>query len=137
MNPKAKGMLTAAQFEIMEVSWEAGTPGATVQEIWRRISERRAIGRTTVLNQVDRLEKRGWLRRMKGDGARSYAAAITRGEAIARLTGRFVADFFDGSASHLVQSLLGSEKLDDRELGHLQDLLAEETRNRGRKDRMP
>lgn len=137
MNPKTRGMLTAAQFEIMEASWEAGERGATVQEIWRRISARRAVSRTTVLNQVDRLEKRGWLRRAQGDGALVYSAAVARDEAVARLAGRFVGDFFGGSASGLVRSLLGSEKLETREIGRLQDLLAEEIRKRGRKERMP
>ena len=52
----------------------------TVAEIWQAIGASRAIGRTTVLNQVDRLEKRGWLRRVAGEGATPVSRfALPRG----------------------------------------------------------
>src|SRR5262245_48873976 len=63
-----KGSLTAAQYEIMDAVWNAGAEGVSVADIWQAISHARAIGRTTVLNQVDRLEKRGWLKRLPGAG---------------------------------------------------------------------
>ena len=58
-----EGALTAAQFEIMEFVWKHGRRGATVAEVWQEISKTRDVARTTVLNLVDRLERRGWLRR--------------------------------------------------------------------------
>lgn len=54
--------LTAVQFEIVQVVWDA-PQGATVAEIWEAISKGRDVARTTVLNLVRRLDKRGWLKR--------------------------------------------------------------------------
>ena len=73
-----EGTLTPAQYEIMEVVWDAGRAGASVAEVWQAVSTRRGVARTTVLNLVDRLEKRGWLRRKEQDGANRYVATVTK-----------------------------------------------------------
>lgn len=118
-----EGMLTAAQHEILEVVWGAPPGGATVSEIWQGISERREVTRTTVLNQVDRLEKRGWLRRKKHPEGFRYAATRSREQAARSLAEDFVESFFRGSASELVMSLLGSQKLRPDEIAKLRKLL--------------
>jgi predicted transcriptional regulator len=122
---KPKGSLTAAQYEIMGVVWSAGAAGASVADIWQQIGRARTIGRTTVLNQVDRLEKRGWLRRVPGDGAIRFTATVRREEASRRLAASFVADYFEGSAANLVSTLLGNEALalGAEELRRLRELL--------------
>ena len=117
------GQLTPVQFEIMEAIWGTGTRGATVAEIWQIISASRSVARTTILNLVDRLENRSWLKREdSGDGIR-YLTSVTREAASASLAGEFVSDFFGGSTSSLVMSLLGSQKLDPVEIAHLRSLL--------------
>ncbi|MDA0921671.1 MAG: BlaI/MecI/CopY family transcriptional regulator [Planctomycetota bacterium] len=117
------GTLTAAQHEILEVVWNAPNSGATVTEIWQAIGQQRDVTRTTVLNQVDRLEKRGWLRRKKhADGFR-YVATRNRDQASRGLAEEFVDSFFGGSASELVMSLLGSKKLTPSEIKRLRGLL--------------
>ena len=109
--PGPKGSLTAAQYEIMAAVWEAGSAGVTVADIWQAIARTRALGRTTVLNQVDRLEKRGWLRRVPGDGTTRFQATISRDEASRQLVAGFVSDYFQGSGVELVSALLGTEAL--------------------------
>src|SRR5262245_13327116 len=104
-----KGNLTAAQYEIMAAVWGAGDDGVTVAEIWQTISAARPIARTTVLNQVDRLEKRGWLRRLPGDGATRFGAGLSRADASQQLVAGFVSDYFQGSTVDLVSALLGSD----------------------------
>jgi predicted transcriptional regulator len=120
-----KGSLTAAQYEIMAPVWKAGDAGVTVAEIWQAIAEARTIGRTTVLNQVDRLEKRGWLRRMPGDGPTRFRAALSKDEASRQLVAGFVSDYFDGSGADLVSALLGSDAcaLTRKEVDRLRKLL--------------
>jgi len=118
-----EGTLTAAQFEILEVVWAAGADGATVAEIWKRIGLSRELSRTTVLNQVDRLEKRGWLNRQEGESGLRFTAAVDRATASSRLAGEFVRDFFGGSADKLVMSLLGAGGLDSADIRRLRDLL--------------
>jgi predicted transcriptional regulator len=127
------GSLTPAQYEILDAVWNTGRAGATVAEIWQAVTRQRPVARTTVLNLVDRLEKRGWLqRRDEPPGANRFVAAVSRRRAHSALASDFVHDFFDGSASNLVMSLLGSNRLDLREIERLRRLLDDAAADRKR-----
>src|ERR1700694_4299067 len=102
-----RGSLTAAQYEIMEAVWNVQDAGATVADIWQGIAASRDIGRTTVLNQVDRLEKRGWLRRLPGEGPTRFCPTLSKKDASRQLVAGFVSDYFQGSPAELVLALLG------------------------------
>ena len=121
--PKPEGNLTSAQHEIMAVVWESAARGATVTEIWQAVSVRRRVGRTTILNLVDRLERRGWLVRRDREKPCHYLAALNREETAVLLAGGFVDDFFAGSATNLVMSLLGSKLLNPGEVERLRRVL--------------
>lgn len=122
-----EGNLTPAQHEIMEIVWSRGRGGATVTEIWEAVSEARQVTRTTVLNLVDRLEKRRWLRRRQRRGALRYTAAVGKEKTAALLAGGFVDDFFGGSATQLVMSLLGSKRLSPEDVERLREMLDADT----------
>lgn len=130
---KLKGSLTPAQHEIMRVVWQAGDSGATVAEIWKQIAATREVSRTTILNLVDRLEKRGWLKRLAGDSANRFRSALGHEETAAKLAEEFVAGFFGGSAANMVSSLLGSEKINAADVQRLREILdaADRKRNGG------
>jgi predicted transcriptional regulator len=127
-----KGSLTAAQYEIMAAVWQAGDAGITVAEIWQAISEARTIGRTTVLNQVDRLERRGWLKRLPGDGPTRFRATLSKDDASQQLVSGFVSDYFQGSTVDLVSALLGNDavNLTKKDVGRLRKLLDQARRRR-------
>jgi predicted transcriptional regulator len=116
--------LTPVQFEIMQVAWDSGE-GATVAEIWEAVAANRDVGRTTILNLVDRLEKRGWLSRRKTGGVFRYKPTVDRGTATGHVAAEFVDAFFSGSASELVMSLLGSKRISRNEVEQLRALLNE------------
>lgn len=120
---KPQGSLTSTQYEILDVVWSHGSAGATVAEIWQALSARRAVGRTTILNHVDRLEKRGWLIRREEQSPLRYAAVLGREKTVALLAGDFVDGFFGGSAGDLMVSLLGSRRLKPSEIDQLRRLL--------------
>lgn len=124
-----EGNLTPAQYEIMQAVWESGRRGATVAEIWEAVARSRDVARTTVLNLVDRLEKRGWLKRREQAGANRFLATVSKTRADAALAKDFVDDFFEGSASNLLMSLLGSRKLDANEIRRLRKLLDDTTQD--------
>lgn len=119
-----EGKLTPAQFEIMQAVWKS-KEGLTVAEIWDAVSNARDVGRTTVLNLVDRLEKRGWLKRTKSEQVFRYTATIDEQKATSQVASEFVNEFFQGSASELVMSLLGSRRLSSQEVDELRKLLDE------------
>ena len=126
----AKGTLTPEQFEILQVLWDSGNDGATVAEIWNRISQRRTVGRTTILKQVQRLEERDWVSRLTGDKVARYLATEDREKASGRLVGEFVEDFFAGSVDDLVLSLLGTRSLSREEVRRLRQIIDEHATNR-------
>lgn len=136
--PTPDGTLTPAQFEIMRVIWDAADPGTgfTVAEIWDRLQMERPLGRTTVLNQVNRLAIRKWLRRQDcADGVR-FTAAIARSEAQSALARAFTQDYFAGSAGSLFQSLLGSADVTPEELAQLRQIVQNaQKREQGREDK--
>ena len=121
--PKPAGSLTSIQHEIMGVVWDSGAEGATVAEIWQAIATQRRVGRTTILNLVARLVKRHWLVRRDRRKPTHYLAALGREETAAALADGFVEDFFGGSASNLVISLLGSKRLKPDEIEQLRGVL--------------
>jgi predicted transcriptional regulator len=106
----------------MQLIWSS-TEGLTIAEIWEAIRSGRDVSRTTVLNLVDRLGKRGWLKRRKDQGVFRYAAAVQRQSVEARLAADFVQEFFEGSAANLLMSLLGSQRISKADLQRLKRLL--------------
>lgn len=118
-----EGNLTPAQFEIMEVVWNHRRNGATVAEVWQEISQTRDVARTTTLSLIDRLEKRGWLKRRERRGVNHFVATVTRQKAEGLLAGDFVDDFFGGSARDLVMSLLGTKRLNPADVAELREML--------------
>jgi BlaI family transcriptional regulator, penicillinase repressor len=132
---KPEGSLTSVQHEILTVVWESGDQGATISEVWQAVSAQRRVGRTTILNLVDRLEKRGWLVRCDSEKPCRYLAALSREDTAVFLAGGFVDDFFAGSASNLVMSLLGSKRLKPEELGRLRQLLESTSKSSREKKR--
>ncbi len=127
------GSLTLAQHEILEAIWNGPSNGLTVTEIWHEISMRRKITRTTILNQVDRLEKRSWLRRKKHEDGFRYLATRNRQETTQSMAEEFVDSFFQGSASELVMCLFGSKKLKPADVTRLRNILDAKLPNRNSK----
>ena len=132
--PAPEGKLTPVQFEIMQLIWNSPA-GLTIGEIWVAIRSERDVSRTTVLNLVDRLEKRCWLKRRKDQGVFRYAAAVQRESVEAQLAADFVEEFFAGSAANLLMSLLGSQRFSKADIQRLKRAMDEKTssgsRNKG------
>ncbi|MEO2015847.1 MAG: BlaI/MecI/CopY family transcriptional regulator [Fuerstiella sp.] len=119
-----EGKLTANQFEIMQLIWSSAA-GLSVVEIWELICKVRNVSRTTVLNLVDRLEKRGWLERHKHNKIYRYVSRVEQQAAEQQLAADFVEEFFQGSAANLVMNLLGSEQLSTKEVQQLKSLISD------------
>jgi BlaI family penicillinase repressor len=117
-----EGKLTPVQFEIMQLIWNS-PEGLTIGEIWETIRGVREVSRTTVLNLVDRLEKRAWLTRRKEEGVFRYTAGIERQLAESQLAADFVEEFFAGSAANLVMSLLGSRRISASDIQRLKQII--------------
>lgn len=126
-----KGKLTAVQHQIMQVLWQCGEHGATASKLWQAVCAERAVGRTTVLKQIQRLEDRRWLRRIPGEGVVRYVAALERDETARMLAAEFVDSFFGGSLSELVLSVLDARGITTSDVQRLRELLDEHAARRG------
>ena len=135
VNPE--GDLTPAQYELIAVAWDGPATGMTVAEIWQAVADRRGVTRTTVLNLVDRLEKRGWLAREMISGVYRYKPTLDRATAETRLATGFMAGYFGGSPTLLVQSLLGSGDVSSADIDRLEQLVAEAKRRKTRGGERP
>lgn len=123
--PEPEGTLTSVQYQILLVVWDHQESGVTATEIWAEVTDERDVGRTTILKQIQRLEARGWLARLAEPGVSRYVASVDRDEADRMLAGDFVDDFFGGSLSKLVTSLLGTRRIKQSEVEKLRQLLNE------------
>jgi BlaI family transcriptional regulator, penicillinase repressor len=120
--PTPEGKLTVAQFEILRLTWNT-TDGLTIGEIWDAIRSRRDVSRTTVLNLVDRLAKRGWLKRKKDRDVYRYFPTVDRSAAEQQMAVEFLDDFFQGSPSNLLMSLLGSKRISKADADRVKRLI--------------
>ena len=68
--------LSEAQLEIMQIVWQGDE--VTVTVVWSELAKRRAVARNTVLTLMDRLEKKGWLKRRAEGQTHYYRAASSR-----------------------------------------------------------
>jgi len=113
--------LSAAQIEIMNLIWLRGE--ATVTEIWKALSAERPVARTTVLTVMDRLEKKGWLRRRNAGTQHLYSAARTRESTLGKLVDRLVETAFAGSSEELVVALLDGRGVTAEEAKRIRRLI--------------
>ncbi len=127
---RADGSLSAIQFEIMTIVWDSAPKGVSITGVWEEISKNRKVVRTTVQNTVERLAVDGWLKRRQLKSGLRFRAAVARDEVKQQLTKEFVASFFGGSATDLVMSVLGAQKISADEARQLRRLLEQADENR-------
>ena len=119
--------LSEAQLEIMHVVWDGGE--VTVTDVWNVLARRRPVARNTVLTLMDRLEKKGWLRRRADGPAHSYTAAVPRAATLGDVVHRLVDAAFAGSPEALVLALLEGRGVSDEEARRIRQLI-DRARNR-------
>ncbi len=117
------GKLTPVQHSIMQMAWDAGEVGVTVTGVWTQMDASRSIARTTAQNLLDRLVERRWLKRMKRDDGIHYVAAVSKVTTEKEIASEFLDDYFEGSASKLVMSLLGAKRLRKEDIEYLRSIL--------------
>ena len=126
-NDDSRASLTEPQLEVMHAVWARGE--ATVGEVWDELRGRRPVARNTVLTVMDRLEKKGWLRR-RAEGMRHlYSAARSREKTLGTMVGRLVETAFAGSAEELVVALLDGRGVTAEEAKRIRKLIDAARRN--------
>ncbi|MEO8725599.1 MAG: BlaI/MecI/CopY family transcriptional regulator [Acidobacteriaceae bacterium] len=111
--------------EVMEVLWTDGE--GCVKDVAQRLA--RPLAYTTVMTTMDRLFKKGLLRRKKFERAFLYASKLTRAQWESERAGGVFAEFLAASSSELLLSSLVDA------VGQHDPLLLEELENKVRAKR--
>ena len=120
---------TASELEILGVLWARGP--STVREVHDALSEKKALGYTTVLKLLQIMTAKGTVRRDEGQRAHVYEACQPATETKRQLAGDVLQRVFEGSASELMIHALEGRRTSRKELEELRRLLDEyERRNR-------
>jgi len=114
---------SAAETAILTILWE--NQPCSVKTVHAHLKEKRGVGYTTVLKQVQRMLDKGLVSREQGQG-RSFLYRATESEDRTKtdLYERFVQNAFGGSASELVMHALGNEKTSDAEIDAIKAFIA-------------
>jgi BlaI family transcriptional regulator, penicillinase repressor len=121
--------LSEAQLEIMQVIWDSAE--VTVTDVWNALSPRRHVARNTILTLMDRLEKKGWLKRRAEGATHYYSAAAPRAHTLGNVVHRLVDAAFAGSAEALILALLEGRGISDDEAKRIRRLI-DNARRRGK-----
>lgn len=121
MSKKPEIVPSDAELEILQVLWEEQP--ASVRSVHESLAEKREVGYTTILKQMQRMLDKGLLRRTKDGKQHLYEAVAAREEIQRSLTDRLVNKAFSGSAMQMVMRALGQGKTSAEELEALQKWL--------------
>jgi BlaI family transcriptional regulator, penicillinase repressor len=115
----AKALPTLGELEIHVLRWVWQEQPCTERQIWDLVRQERAVGRTTVLKTMQRLEAKGLLTRVRGEGPVQFRAAVEKRRLLPAIVRRFVDSTLAGSPEPLVAYLADSAKLSAKDLAAL------------------
>ena len=118
---------TASELEILRVLWTRGP--STVREVHEALSEKKAMGYTTVLKLLQIMTAKGTVRRDEGQRAHVYEACQPATETKRQLVSDVLQRVFEGSASELMIHALEGRRTSKKELEELRRLLDEYERS--------
>lgn len=111
-------MPSEAQLEILDLLWQSQP--ATVQDLHSRLDSRRKVSYNTVLTQLQRMTKAGFVTRNTNQRTHTYTAAVQREDIEKNLFNRLADTAFGGSKINLAIRALGNETPTPEELDELQ-----------------
>ncbi len=119
--PKPLPPLSEAQMDIMGAVWDRGE--VTVADVWKAVTARRKVARSTVLTMITRLVDKGWLCCDEEGHAFRYRAAVPREATLGTVVRRLVDTAFGGSAEGLVMALLHGRGVSQEEARRIKEII--------------
>lgn len=119
--------LTQRELDIMSVLWELGE--ATVTEVRDRVDPDLAY--TTISSMIRTLELKGYVSHRRGEGkAHVYYPVIDAETAGDSALGRVLDKIYGGSPIKLLAHLMERNRLSEKELARMRDLLKRPSKRR-------
>lgn len=117
--------------KVMEFLWEKGS--GSVREVRQYLGENK-FAHTTVMTVMDRLYKKGILKREKEGKGYRYYPVISREQFEAEVAKKVVKDMLKSSPSTTVAAFEGLiEELPEEEIDRIRKLFEEKTKNESKK----
>ncbi len=113
--------LTATELEMMNVIWQLGS--CTVSQVQESLRPERELAYSSVSTIVRILEQKGFVASSKVGRGHVYSAAIPKHDYQALSLEQVVKEIFEDRPSLLVQRLLDSDSITEKELGQIRLLL--------------
>ena len=112
----------------------AAAGGSTVGEAAEGFGMPHGLARSTVLTMMERLRKKGFLRRVRAGGVWRYLSQASPDELLRSAVASFVSRTLAGSVTPFVSYLVESAEVSDDELAELEQLVArlQSRRDQGR-----
>ena len=123
-----KNRLTAGEWEIYECLWEDSP--LTLAQIRRRHVERTGQSTSTAETVLSRMAKKGLVRVEQGRKAKLFYPLFPREEAVTEETHSFVKKMYHGSPLSMVNAMVNSGELTDKDIAELYQLLEKEMEKR-------
>jgi len=119
----AKTVPTDQELEILKVIWQLGP--STVREVFLELQKHRKIAYTTVLTMMGILERKGHLKKSRGERAYLYRTTKPQEQVTAGMVKEFVNRVFSGSTRPLLVHLVEDKGISAEELAELETLVKE------------
>jgi BlaI family transcriptional regulator, penicillinase repressor len=113
---------TRSELEILQVLWQYGP--STVRFVNDHLNEqKREVQYTSTLKLMQIMAEKGLLTRNESQMKHVYIAAAEEDKTKNLLLNKFVDTLYNGSASSLLQQLLGNKKTSKKELDAIRELI--------------
>lgn len=119
---------TDAELTVLRVLWQEGP--RTVREVHDAIGKAKGVGYTTVLKQMQVMQRKGLVIRSERFRAHVYEAGVSRDMTQRQLTDSLLTKAFGGSMRSLLQSALAGHRVSEEELAAIRRLLDDHLQGR-------
>lgn len=114
--------LPDAELELMIIIWDAEKPVTRV-EIEEKLSEDRDVLPNTILTLLTRLEKRGFLKKVRDGKINYYSALVDKEPYLKEASQGILNRMFKGSLKNFAAALYDGEELSEEDAAELMEFL--------------
>ena len=121
--------LFEGEYRLMEVLWDHGTVQSA--KLVTLCGEKLGWNKSTTYTVLRKLKHKGAVRHEEGERAKQFYPAVSREDTALEETRGFLNRVYSGSLGLMVDAMVNSRSLSDREIEELKEILkkAEEGRN--------
>lgn len=113
--------LGETEMEVLHHVWDLGE--ATVKDVRKRILENREVAYTTIMTVMKNLAEKGYLKYRKDGVTYVYSPAQEPDSVRSNLIKNLITKVFKGSPKELIQTLVKSEDLTEKDLTEIKSMI--------------